>query len=159
MAKNGIQKKKRTENIPVSTRPLHDNEKLLMTKFYESIVAQSEQMDKLAEKLLTLQLAIPGLYATALKLVGGDNAVVTTNNAFYLTFLFWGLALAVTVNALTPQKWEVDTTIIKQDPEKLSTVLGIEDFFNETALYKRRRLILSSFLFFAGIVCATFTIG
>lgn len=159
MAKNAVKRKKQTENIPVSTRPLNDHEKLLITKFYESIAAQSEQLDKLGEKLLTLQLAIPGLYATALKLVSGDDAVVTTNNAFYLTFLFWGLALLVTVMALTPKKWKVDTTILKQDPEKLSTVLGIEDFFNETALYKRRRLILSSFLFFAGIVCAAFTIG
>lgn len=159
MAKRLIEKKKQTDTIPVSTRPPNDNEKLLIAKFYESIAAQSEQLDKLGERLLTLQLAIPGLYATALKFVGGNNAMVIKDTAFYLTFLFWGLALLFTVIALTPKKWVVDSTILKQDPKKLSVALGIEDFFNETALYKRRWLISSSFIFFAGIVCAALTIG
>ncbi|MBL8046186.1 MAG: hypothetical protein JNL09_06580, partial [Anaerolineales bacterium] len=61
-------------NQPISTRPLNDNEKLLRTKYYESLAAQSDLMDKLAERLLPIQLAIPGLYATVLKLVGGDTA-------------------------------------------------------------------------------------
>ncbi len=60
-------------NKPTSTRPLNDNEKLLREKFHESIVAQSDLMDKLSERLLTLELAIPGLYATALKLISGDK--------------------------------------------------------------------------------------
>lgn len=146
-------------NQPISTRPLNDNEKLLREKFYESIAAQSDLLDKLSERLLTLELAIPGLYATVLKLVSGDKATVAVNPAFYLTFAFWLLALALTLAALTPKKWKVDPSILKQDPKKFSEGLGIEDFFEQSAIYKRRLVIASSVLFFAGIVCAAYTIG
>ena len=143
---------------PLSTRPLNENEKLLREKFYESIVAQSELLDKLSERLLTLELAIPGLYATALKLMRGDKAVVTVNFAVYVTFVCWLLALIFTLVALTPKKWKVDPSILKQDPKKFDQALGIEDFFEQSALYKRRLMIASSLFFFAGIVSAIFTI-
>jgi hypothetical protein len=144
---------------PISTRPLNDNEKLMREKFYESIVAQSDLMDKLAERLLTLELAIPGLYATVLKLVSGDKATITVNAAFYITFGCWLLALALTLAALTPRKWLVDPTVLKQDPKKISEELGIEDFFEKSANYKRGLVIASSLFFFTGIFSAFFTIG
>jgi hypothetical protein len=143
---------------PISTRPLNENEKLLREKFYESLAAQSDLMDKLAERLLTLELAIPGLYAAVLKLVSGDKATVIVNAAFYVTFACWILALILTLLALTPKKWTVDTSILKQDPKKFSEALGIEDFFNQSALHKRRLIVASSLLFFAGIFSAAFTI-
>jgi len=143
---------------PISTRPLSDNEKLMRQKFYESIVAQSDLMDKLSERLLTLELAIPGLYATAVKLISGDKATITVNAAFYITFGCWLLALALTLAALTPKKWRVDPAILKQDPKKMSDALGIEDFFERSANYKRGLVIASSILFFAGIFGAVFTI-
>ena len=143
---------------PISTRPLSDNEKLMRQKFYESIVAQSDLMDKLSERLLTLELAIPGLYATAVKLISGDKATITVNAAFYITFGCWLLALALTLAALTPRKWRVDPAILKQDPKKMSDALGIEDFFERSANYKRGLVIASSILFFAGIFGAVFTI-
>jgi hypothetical protein len=142
----------------ISTRPLDENELLLRKKFYESVTAQSDLMDKLAERLLTLELAIPGLYATALKLVSGDKATVTVDIAFYITFGCWLAALALTLLALTPKKWTVDATILKQDPKKFNQALGIEDFFNQSALRKRRLVTASSVLFFAGIISAVFTI-
>jgi len=143
-------------NKPISTRPLNDNEKLLRGKFYESIAAQSDLLDKLSERLLTLELAIPGLYATALKLIRGDKATVSLNAAFYVTFGCWLFALILTLAALTPKKWMVDPDILKQDPQKFSEGLGIEDFFEQSAIYKRRLVIASSVLFFAGIVGAVF---
>jgi len=143
---------------PISTRPLSDNEKLMRQKFYESIVAQSDLMDKLSERLLTLELAIPGLYATAVKLISGDKATITVNAAFYITFGCWLLALALTLAALTPRKWRVDPAILKQDPKKMSDALGIEDFFERSANYKRGLVIASSLFFFAGIFGAVFTI-
>lgn len=146
-------------NQPISTRPLSDNDKLLREKFYGSIAAQSDLMDKLSERLLTLELAIPGLYATVLKLIGGDKATVTVNAALYVTFACWLVALILTLIALTPKKWVVDSTILKQDPQKFSEGLGIEDFFEQSALYKRRLVAASSVLFFAGIFSAIFTIG
>ncbi len=146
-------------NQPISTRPLSDNEKLMREKFYESITAQSDLMDKLSERLLTLELAIPGLYATVLKLVSGDKATVVVNAALYLTFGCWLLALILTLIALTPKKWVVDPAILKQDPQKFSEGLGIEDFFEQSAMYKRRLVTASSILFFVGIFSAVFTLG
>jgi len=144
-------------NQPISTRPLGDHEKTMHEKFYESITAQSELMDKLSGQLLTLELAIPGVYATMLKLVSGRQATVQVNTAFYLAFITWFAALALTLMALTPKKWKVDPTILKQDPQKFSEGLGIEDFFEQAAIYKRRLVIASSVLFFVGIFAATFT--
>ncbi len=146
-------------NQPISTRPVSDNEKMMREKFYTSIVAQSDLMDKLSERLLTLELAIPGLYATALKLIKGDKATVAVNPALVITFGCWLLALILTLVALTPKKWVVDPAILKQDPRKFPEGLGIEDFFEQSAIYKRRLITASSVLFFAGIFSAIFTLG
>lgn len=143
----------------VPTRPLSDNENKLREKFYESITAQSELMDKLGERLLTLELAIPGLYATVLKLLHGDNATLVPNAALYITFGCWLLALLLTMLALTPKKWRVDRSVLKQDPEKPDAGLGVEDFFTQSALYKRRWLFASALFFFAGIFSAIFCLG
>lgn len=142
----------------IPTRPVSENENLLRKKFYESIAAQSDLMDKLAEHLLTLELGIPGLFATVLKLTRGEDAALTINAALNAAFALWLLALILTLLALTPRKWAVDPTLLKQDPEKFSEGLGIEDFFTQSALYKRRLLTLSSLLFFAGIFAALFTL-
>ena len=115
---------------PISTRPLSEDEKILRKKFFEQIAGQSDLMDKLSGHLLTLELAIPGLFATVVKLIRGDKATVTINAALYITFLCWLLALLLTLVALTPKKWQVDITVLKQDPHKFSEGLGIEDYFN-----------------------------
>jgi len=144
---------------PIPVRPLTDNEKLLREKFYLSITAQSDLMDRLSERLLTLELAIPSLYAAALKLISGDSATATVNLAFYITFGCWLLALALTLTALIPKKWKVNPAVLRQNPAKMAGEgLGIEDFFERTARYKRSLLILSSLLFFAGVFSAFFTI-
>ena len=147
------------QDSPISIRPMNENEKLLRAKFYESFAAQSDLMDKLGERLLTLELAIPGLYATVLKLTHGETATVSVNTAFYLTFFCWLLALIFTLAALIPKKWVVDPLLLRQDPHKTTEVLGIQDFFERSARYKRRLLIASSLLFFAGIFSAGFMRG
>ena len=144
---------------PIPTRPVSDNENQLRQKFYESIASQSELMDKVSQSLLTLELAIPGVYATMVKLMGGEKAAIIVSPAFYITFICWLSALILTFVALTPKKWVVDPDLLKQDPEKMSEGLGIEDFFVKTAQYKRRLVIASGILFFAGIFSAVFTIG
>ena len=144
---------------PLPVVPIKEHQNLLRKKFYEHIAAQSEMMDKLGGQLLTLELAIPGLYATTLKLVGGGDATVHTNTAFYVTFGCWFLALALTLISLFPKKWEVDPTILKKDLASNAKVLGIEDFFYRSARYKLRFLVASSALFFAGIICAAYTIS
>ena len=145
---------------PIPTAPVSDHVKLLREKFYESIAAQSDLVDKMSERLLTLELAIPGLYATVLKLVSGEKATVRLNPAFYVTFACWLAALVLTLIALTPKKWVVDPTVLKQVPQKFAQEgLGIEDFYEQSAVYKRRLMIASSVLFFVGIFSAAYTIG
>ncbi len=141
---------------PISTRPLNEGEQLLRQKFYESLAVQSDLMDKMAERLLTLELGIPGLFAAVLELTRGDDAALTINAALNLAFALWLLALILTLLALTPRKWTVDPSLLKQDPQKLSKALGIEDFFTQSALYKRRLVTASSLLFFAGIFSVMF---
>lgn len=143
---------------PISTRPLNDNEKLLREKFYESIAGQSDLMDKLSERLLTLELAIPGAYATALKLIYGDKATVSLGTVGYIGFGLWFISLVLTLFALTPKRWKVDVSILKQDPKKFDEALGIEDFFEQSAIYKRRLITISSVLFFLGIVGVALTL-
>jgi hypothetical protein len=144
---------------PIPTRPVTKDENLLRQKFYENIASQSDLMDKLSERLLTLELGIPGLFATVLKLTRGEDAILPINMALNLAFAFWLFALILTLMALTPKKWIVDDTIMKQDPNKLAEGLGIEDYFEQSALYKRRLVVASSVLFFAGIFSAIFTLG
>ena len=143
----------------IPTRPPDENENLLRKKFYEDIAAQSERVDKLSAHLLTIELAIPGGYATVLKLIQGDKAILGNTGAVQLTFGFWFVALILTLAALTPKKWKVDPDIFTQDPEHMDEGLGIEDYFSKSAQYKRRLAIASSIFFFAGIVSAVFTIG
>lgn len=143
-------------NPPLSTRPPNNREQLLRNKYFENVTNQSEHMDKLGTHLITLELAIPGIYATALKLVDGDKATLTATPMLLATFGCWFLALVCALGSLLPRKWIVDTTIIKQDPLETTDVLGIEDFFYKTAQYKRRWLIGSSLFFFAGTLTAVF---
>jgi len=146
-------------NKPIPTRPVSENENVLRKKFYESIAEQCALMDKLAERLLTLELGIPGLFATVVKLTRGEDATLTINAALNWAFALWLLALILTLIALTPRKWDVNPSVLKQDPLKISEGLGIEDFFERSANYKRGFIIASSILFFAGIFSALFTLG
>ena len=140
------------------TRPVNKNEDLLRTKFYENIAAQSDLMDKLSERLLTLALAVPGLYATALKLLYGDSVTVTLGTLGYLAFGLWFTSLVLTLIALTPKKWTVDPQVLRQDPQKESEGLGIEDFFERSAERKLKLVTASSVTFFLGIVSAVLTL-
>ncbi len=142
----------------IPTRPPSSSEELFKEKFAESIAGQSELMDKLGQQLITLELAIPGLYATALKLMSGDKAILSNNPSLYITFACWFFALLCTLISLIPRKWKINRNIMKQDPSAETEELGIEDFFHKTAQYKRRLLIASVILFFIGVCSAVFTV-
>lgn len=137
---------------PLSTRPLNSADTLLRDKFAESIVGQSELMDKVAQQLITLELAIPGLYATVLKLVAGEAGRVAVNWLVYGAFGCWFLALLLTLVSLFPRQWKVDQSVLRADAK--SKVLGLEDFYYRSARYKFWLLIPSATLFAAGILCA-----
>lgn len=143
---------------PITSRPVNSSEKVLRDKFAENIAGQSEQMDRLAQQLITLELAIPGLYATVLKLLQGDKATLSLNGWLYFTFGCWLLALLLALASLIPRRWQVDPTILKQDPAGGQTTLSLEQFFQKSAQHKRRLLIPSILLFWAGILSAALLI-
>ncbi len=143
---------------PIPTRPPSGTEKLLKEKFAESIAGQCEHMDKLGRQLITLELAIPGLYATALKLTSGGKATLSGSPGLYIAFACWFIALLFTLISLIPRRWRVNRNIMKQDPSIETQELGIEDFFHKTAQYKRRLLVTSSLLFFVGVYSAALTV-
>ena len=143
---------------PISTRPPSVRETKIQEKFDESIAGQSELMDKLGQQLIVLELAIPGLHATALKLISGDDATLDLGFWLFLTYGCWGLALLLTVVGLIPKEWQVDRNILKQDPAAKSDELGIEDFFKQSAAYKRKFHIAAIVLFFIGTVGAVISV-
>ncbi|ACF44151.1 hypothetical protein [Pelodictyon phaeoclathratiforme] len=63
------------DDIVYSALPSKSDEEL-EKGFVTAIIDQPKLLDELAKQLVTLNLAIPGLYATALKFMGGDDAVV-----------------------------------------------------------------------------------
>jgi hypothetical protein len=143
-----------TSDTTLPTRPVSGGESVLRTKFAESIAGQSEAMDKLAQQLITLELAIPGIYVAVLKLTAGDGATVAVNNWLYGAFGCWFAALLLALISLIPRTWKVDPTILKADAAAKDGTLGVEDFFRRSARYKLRLLIPSALLLAAGILCA-----
>ena len=140
----------------VDGRSPTDLENLYQTKYVESIVAQSELMDKLGYQLITLELAIPGLYAAVLKLTAGDKAMVAVNGWFIATFGFWLAALALTLWAVLPRFYRVDTDLIIRDDGKTPQPISVKHFFDESAKFKRRRIVAAIACFWLGIISALF---
>ena len=147
-----------TEQPIPTARPISPGAAKLREKYYEQFATQSDLMDKLAEHLIKLELAIPGLYAAVLKLVHGQDATVAIDGWIYAAFGCWFAALALTLVSLIPREWKVDPTVLKSDPASASPVMGLQDFFIKSARHKRRLLIPAMFLFWAGIICAAIAI-
>ncbi len=145
------------DETPLLTKPLSSSDKILLEKFAQSIAGQSDLMDKIGQQLIALELAIPGLFATVLKLISGDKATLAMGKTLYLAFGCWLLALLLTLISLIPRKWRVNPEIMLRDTFDQRAELGIQDFFYKTAQYKRRLLIASSLLFFTGIMAAAYT--
>ena len=136
------------KEINIVTEPLTNIDKKLQEKFTEDIANQSSLLDSLGKQLITLELAIPGGYATALKVIKGSGATFSGDIFLYTTFGLWFLSLILTFFAIFPKKYVVDTDNLNE----------IEEYFIKSAKHKRFYLIISSITFFIGIVLSLFTI-
>ncbi len=141
---------------PHPTAPPFRQDQLLRDKLIEDITGQSTRMDDLARQLIALELAVPGIYAAALKLV--PKGTVFGDVWLRLTFVCWGMALVLALIALTPRNYRVDRNRLSADEENGKGPLSIEGYFRRSALHKRRLLLPSCGLFFAGICCAVATL-
>lgn len=158
-------------NKPIPTQPPPSPlAKHLQEQFAADIVKQNERLDELAKQLFTLELAIPGLYVTALKLMQGDSATLP-HEFGWVPFVFWLLALLATMVGLFPLNYEVDLNVIRHNHKepsfwrglsqwfvhhfkKPTQTLSIEEFYRESAQNKRYALLLGSVCFFIGIFSA-----
>ncbi|MBO8087415.1 MAG: hypothetical protein J7D61_15375 [Marichromatium sp.] len=144
------------QNTPIHTRPPSPRDELLQTKLIEDIAAQSTRMDDLARQLITLELAIPGIYVAALKLAEASQITLGADSWLRLTFICWMLALGLALFSLIPHRYEVDHDRLAADDEDGSGPLSIEGYFRHSARFKRRLLIPSGGLLFVGIGLAAF---
>jgi hypothetical protein len=146
------------DDIVYSAPPSKSDEEL-EKGFVTAIIEQPKLLDELAKQLVTLGLAIPGLYATALKFIGGDNSVVKSSRLIIGAFACWFIALALSLFSLRPRKWKVDRSKLRSNkPAAPGQPLSIEEFFMATATYKRRLLVAATFFCFTGICLAGLTI-
>lgn len=105
-------------------------------------------MDSMGKQLLSLELAMVGIYATVLKLISGDTATLETGWSVGIAFLFWFMSVVATVLAIFPEEYKVDSS--KMDE--------IKAYFYKSARKKAKMLIVSIVLFFTGIGVAVFSL-
>lgn len=146
------------ENVIESFPPPKGDEEL-EKGFATIVVEQPKLLDELAKQLVTLTLAIPGLYATVLKLMGGEKGVLQSHSFVLGAFICWLVALMLSLWSLMPRKWQVDRQIVRREkPAAKGQPLSIEEFFLKIALYKRWLLIAASLFCFIGIALAGLSI-
>lgn len=121
--------------------PITAYDRALQEQFAQDVSAQAGRLDELAKQLITLQIAIPGIFAAVLKLVSGDAAQVGNRELTLLAFAVWLIALILTLLALFPRRRDVDVDDFK----------AIEEYFTKSAERKRLLLAVASVLTFAGI--------
>lgn len=135
------------------TRPPSPTDQHLRQKWAESVAEQSGLMDKLAQQLLTVELAVPGLYAAVLKLTQGGDETVDVDKWLYATFGLWTAALFLTLIPMIPRSWNVNRRVVRGSTGE-KDALSIEQFFRRSARYKRRFLIGAIACFWGGLLCA-----
>jgi len=134
--------------VKFKAKSLSKIDEKLQELFAQSIAEQPVLIENLAKLLVSLELAIVGIYSTVLKLIYGDSAVVTNIIGLFSTFTLWFLALLFAILTLVPQKYSVDVDNLE----------SIREFFSKSA---KRKLILVSIsiaFFFGGIVVSVFSI-
>ena len=136
------------DNKTYQSKPLTPIEQKLQEKFAEEVANQATLMDSMGKQLLSLELAMVGIYATVLKLISGESATLETGWSVGIAFLFWFMSVVATVLAIFPEEYKVDSS--KMDE--------IKAYFHKSARKKAKMLIVSIALFFTGIGVAVFSL-
>jgi hypothetical protein len=135
-------------NIAMSVAPSSKYDETLLDSFAKDIAAQATRLDDLAKQLITLDLAIPGLYATILKFISGEKAAVDDPLLLLITFAAWLLALGLALVSLFPGRYRIDR----------DSISDIEEFFYHSAQRKRVLLSIASVCSFFGMCFAVFSL-
>jgi hypothetical protein len=134
--------------IEVEAIPLNKFDESVLDSFAKDIAAQATHMDDLAKQLITLNLAIPGLYASILKLVNGDDAVLNNPWLLFITFGAWLLALGLAFVSLFPERYDIESDNLTQ----------IQHYFYRSARRKFWLVGTASLFSFFGICFAVFSL-
>jgi hypothetical protein len=146
------------EEILSSYAPSTANEEL-EKGLAAAVVGQPKLLDELGRQMVTLCLAIPGLFATVLKLTDGDDAVLPVSCFVLSAFACWLVALVLSLASLVPVTRTVDRQVIRRaQPAAKGQALSIEEFFTKSAKHKRRLLIAAALFCFAGIALAAWSV-
>ena len=133
-------------------QPPQSTDEALIKAYHDAVIKQADLYVDLAKELLKLELAIPGIYAAALKLVTDQPLNVPLVAA---AFGFWLLALVATLRALFPHRYAVLHDAVQRVGRAESDgPLTIEEFLQQSAQDKRRLLLWAIPLFFVGIAAA-----
>lgn len=132
----------------VSVAPVSRYDSVLQERLAQEVSEQSKRLDDLARQLITLNIAVPGLYASLLRYMSGSDA--TVEDPLLLVFIFfpWLLALGLAFVSLFPLNYRVD-------PDSPS---DIEGYFSKTAKRKLVWLTLAGFFSFVGISFSVFSL-
>lgn len=133
----------------------------LQEGFNKDFLGQSARLLDTAKSLLTLQIAIPGLYAALLKMFSGDDATILQSD--YLgalliagSFLFWLLGLGFSLFALKPDKYLVNPSVLSRtsvsEDAPDSTFSGLFEMYQNSASRKYTLVVFSSVLTMLGLI-------
>jgi hypothetical protein len=120
----------------------------IIDSFAKDLVGQAMRMDELAKYVITINLAIPGLYAAVLKFNKGGDAVVSDISVLVMTFSAWLLACAFAFLALLPERYA-----LAQDD-----LSSMQAYFTKTAQRKYRLILIASVCSLFGMAFAIFGI-
>ena len=146
------------EPLVYASRPPTSGESKLVEKYFESYAAQNKLMDELARQMITIELAVPGVYASILALLRGDKSTLPAGPWLIVAFGGWALAALLTFIALFPRDYKVDTRILRADPAATDGVLGVEDYFRRPARYKWQLLAAAAVAFWVGVAGAVWAL-
>ncbi|MDM8546494.1 hypothetical protein QUF61_08360 [Candidatus Venteria ishoeyi] len=117
-------------------------DKTLQESFATDFIQQSERMNDIAKQLISLQLAIPAVFAALLKLLAGKEATLEASYYMVFSFLCWLFALVFSLLALRPKAYRVDKTSLD----------SLQHFYQTSATDKYWRITISSLLTLLGLV-------
>ena len=95
-------------NVEAIAEPPSKIDELLLEGFAQDLINQISRLDDLAKQLITLQIAILGLYAIILKLAAGVDTVAANLLLMGFALAAWTLAQSLCFLSLWPKRREVD---------------------------------------------------
>lgn len=117
----------------------------LQDSFAKDVTSSVTRMEELAKQLISLNLAIPAIYGSVLKLTQGDSAT-QADVLILIAFIAWLAALGLALATLVSVKDHVN-------PDNSQ---AIEAYFLRHARRKQILVIASSLISFFGICLAVF---